>query len=149
VRVGTDIVGVADVRASISRFGDRYLSRVFTPRELAYCLARTDAPVHLAARFAAKEATMKVLRPSKDEAIDWLSIELVRAPEGHCDVALTGAAEALAHRARITGLGVSLSHETHYATAVVVAEHDPDVLSVQPRGNAGMVRSRRREKQKE
>jgi phosphopantetheine--protein transferase-like protein len=82
-RVGTDIVAVKNVAESIAKFGERYLARVFTPSERAYCTeAGRDAASHLAARFAAKEATMKALRPEGD-AIDWQSIEVVRMPGGH------------------------------------------------------------------
>ena len=122
VRVGTDIVAVAAIAESIARFGDKYLARVFTPAEIAYCASRGEsAPLHYAARFAAKEAAMKVLRPSKDDAIDWQAIEIVRSQSGACEIALRGAAEALRARAGIASLAVSLSHEAAYAVAVVIA----------------------------
>jgi holo-[acyl-carrier protein] synthase len=122
MRVGTDIVAVKNVADSIAQFGERYLARVFTKSERAYCTeAGRDAASHLAARFAAKEATMKALRPEGD-AIDWQSIEVVRMPGGWCEIAVTGAALALARKAGITTFSVSLSHDGEYATAVVVAE---------------------------
>ena len=129
-RVGTDIVAVAAIAESIARFGDKYLARVFTPAEIAYCASRAEsAPLHYAARFAAKEAAMKVLRPSKDDAIDWQSIEVVRSQTGACEIVLRGAAEALAQRAGIASLAVSLSHEAAYAVAVVLA-NVPSVSSM-------------------
>ena len=122
MRVGTDLVAVKNVAESIAKFGERYLARVFTPSERAYCTeVGRDAASHLAARFAAKEATMKALRPEGD-AIDWQSIEVVRMPGGWCELAVTGAARALADKAGITSFSVSLSHDGEYATAVVVAE---------------------------
>jgi holo-[acyl-carrier protein] synthase len=123
--VGTDIVDVADVEGAMRTFGDRYLNRVFTEAELGYCLAvgRTPAP-HLAARFAAKEAALKVLRPTKDDAISLKSIEAVRTEGGWCELSLSGAALALANRAGLVGFSMSLSHEARYATAVVVAHRD-------------------------
>jgi holo-[acyl-carrier protein] synthase len=77
----------------------------------------------LAARFAAKEATIKVLRPNglPDEAVDWRSIEVRREETGWCSLRLTGEARVLAERAGVTDISVSLSHEGEMATAVVVA----------------------------
>ena len=123
--VGTDIVDVADVEASIRAFGDRYLNRVFTEGELDYCLEAGRVPgPHLAARVAAKEAAMKVLRPTRDDAIPLSSIETIRAAEGWCELSLSGAAREAALRAGLVAFSMSLSHEARYATAVVVAHRD-------------------------
>jgi holo-[acyl-carrier protein] synthase len=123
--VGTDIVDVADVEAALQSFGDRYLNRVFTEGELGYCLGNGRAPArHLAARFAAKEATLKVLRPTRDDAIPFKSIEAVRTEGGWCELSLSGAALVAANRAGFVGFSMSLSHEARYATAVVVAHRD-------------------------
>ncbi len=128
VRVGVDLVPVADVAESVRRFGDRYLERIFTPHEIA-CCRRADARTHraaagysiesLAARFAAKEATLKVLRPSGWRP-DWRSIEVRRANGGWCEIHLSGLAAALAADAGIDELEVSLTHESMVAVAVVV-----------------------------
>ncbi|MBM7459079.1 holo-ACP synthase [Rhodococcus coprophilus] len=118
-RIGCDVVTVADVARSIDLFGDRYLRRIFTPHELSVCTgaARTQ---RLAARFAAKEAVMKVLRP-RDEAIPWRSIEIRREPWGGCSVQLDGNAAARASDEQLTDFQVSLSHEPEYALATVAA----------------------------
>jgi holo-[acyl-carrier protein] synthase len=123
LRVGIDLVEVAEVAASLNAFGDRYLARVYAPAEVAYCRsAASDPAAHLAARFAAKEATVKVLRPSADdEGIDWRSIEVVRREGGWCQIALSGAAARLAARQSLSDFQVSISHAAHYAVAVVVA----------------------------
>ena len=73
----------------------------------------------LAARFAAKEATIKVLRPEGHQP-DWRSVEVRRDPNGWCTLALTGHAAALAEQAGIADLAVSLTHEGDVAAAVVV-----------------------------
>ena len=123
VRVGVDLVVVAEVAEAVGRFGDRYLHRLFTPHELDCC--RVDA-VHggysmqsLAARFAAKEATVKVLRPVGARP-EWRSIEVCRSGGGWCDLRLTGRAAALAAEGGIEGWAVSLTHESMMAAAVVV-----------------------------
>src|ERR1039458_9884587 len=65
-RVGMDIAFVGDVAESIARFGDRYVCRIFTPHEISCCVGSRAATAEgLAARFAAKEATIKVLRPTE------------------------------------------------------------------------------------
>jgi holo-[acyl-carrier protein] synthase len=122
VRVGIDLVSVASVAHSLAAHGDRYLERLYTPREVADCrTAGAIAPERLAARFAAKEATMKVLRPT-DEAVPWTTIEVRRDPSGWVGLELTGRAASLAAEAGVSELALSLTHEEGFASAVVVAE---------------------------
>ncbi len=121
IRVGSDVLAVSQVAESVARFGDRYLDRVYTAHEISS--ATGSAPVRaarLAARFAAKEATIKVLRPIGHQP-DWRSIEVQRHAGGWCTIALRGHAATLAERAGITELAVSLTHEGDLAAAVVVA----------------------------
>jgi len=122
LKVGTDLVAVANVAASVSLFGTRFLDRLFAPGEVAYC---RSAPAlmaeRLATRFAAKEATIKVLRPG-DVGLDWRMIEVVADPvDGAPRLVLRGSATALARTRGITSLALSLSHEAGYASATVVA----------------------------
>ncbi len=123
VRVGVDVVSVPEVAASVDRFGDRYLRRIYTAHELACCVAasrpRGYACDSLAARFAAKEAVVKVLRP-RGARPAWRSIEVRRDPAGWCEIRLTGRAAALAREAGIDEIAVSLTHENALAAAVVV-----------------------------
>ncbi len=122
LRVGIDLVSVEEVEESIRTHGPRYLERVYTDREVGDCTSPAGVdPERLAARFAAKEATMKVLRPD-DEGIPWRSIEVRREPGGWVGLELTGRAAALADAARVADLAVSLTHESGFASAVVVAE---------------------------
>jgi holo-[acyl-carrier protein] synthase len=121
IRVGIDLCAVQAVADSVATFGDRYLRRIYTDHELEYC--GTDpalANERLAARFAAKEAAVKVLRPV-DVRPNWLSIEVRRDSGGWCELALTGSAAEMAEQASIDSLSVSLSHEAGLANAVVVA----------------------------
>jgi holo-[acyl-carrier protein] synthase len=122
--LGVDLVAVAEVARALEQFGDRYLNRVYTPAEIAYCTShghgRSPAP-HLAARFAAKEATFKALH-GQDEALDWRSIEVLRLADGSSALRLHGGAHALAQRRRVQTLRVSLSHDGDYAVAVVAGE---------------------------
>jgi holo-[acyl-carrier protein] synthase len=121
IRVGSDVVSVQRVNESVARFGDRYLQRVYTPHEISsVCGPPVVRAAGLAARFAAKEATIKVLRPVGHQP-DWRSMEVRRHAEGWCTLALSGHAAALARQAGITDLAVSLTHEGDVAAAVVVA----------------------------
>jgi holo-[acyl-carrier protein] synthase len=121
IRVGADLVMVDQVAQSIASFGDRYLRRVYTDHEIDSCGgAPSAASAGLAARFAAKEATLKVLRPT-DHQPQWRSIEVRRHDGGWCTMSLSGYAAELATRAGLGELAVSLTHEEGIAGAVVVA----------------------------
>lgn len=122
VRVGIDLVSVDAVERSLHDHADRYLERVYTEQEVSDCRTADGVdPERLAARFAAKEATMKVLRPT-EPGIPWRAIEVRSDPGGWPTVSLTGHAARLADEAGVEGMEVSLTHEGAYASAVVVAE---------------------------
>lgn len=123
-RVGIDIVLVRQIQESIERFGKRFLDRVFTFDEQVYCRSHASEfaiAQSFAARFAAKEATIKVLRPEKFWG-DWRQIEVRRTQDGSCDIILHEAAEELADSRGIAALSLSMSHEGDYATAIVIAD---------------------------
>lgn len=121
IRVGTDLVLVTDVASCVDRFGDRYLKRLFTDHEISCCRGeRLAAAAGLAARFAAKEAAIKVLRPHGPSP-EWRSIEVRRHRHGWCELRLTANAEQLASSAGINHMALSLCHEGPVALAVVVA----------------------------
>jgi holo-[acyl-carrier protein] synthase len=123
IRVGIDLVSAATVGESIDAHGERYLNRVYSAREIADCRRGQEQLdlERLAARFAAKEATMKVLRVG-EQALPWSDIEVHRDPSGAVELLLSGRAATLAGDAGITDFALSLSHEQGLATAVVVAE---------------------------
>jgi holo-[acyl-carrier protein] synthase len=122
LRVGTDLVFIDTVRGSIASHAEHYLERVYTEREIEDCRgSRGIDAERLAARFAAKEATLKVLRP-RDEGIPWNSIEVRRDPSGWVELELSGPAAALAADAGVIELSLSIAHEGDFATAVVVAD---------------------------
>ncbi|TSE00396.1 4'-phosphopantetheinyl transferase superfamily protein [Skermania sp. ID1734] len=120
VKVGCDVISVSEVAASIERFGDRYLGRIFTDNERADCAGSTHQAQRFAARWAAKEAAVKVLRPAGD-MLPWTSIEVVRHPFGAVDLRFHGHSAKLARQRRIAATSLSLSHQPDIAIAVVVA----------------------------
>src|ERR1041384_2067819 len=78
VGTGLDATEIARIAETIERYGDRFLRRVFTEGEIAYCRARRDFASSFAARFAAKEAAMKALGTGHSRGVFWTGIEVVR-----------------------------------------------------------------------
>ena len=121
MRVGIDMVRIAEVREAVERHGDAYLARVFTADEVGYCRSLgAGLWDSLAARFAAKEAAAKALDVG-DGVFDWWEVEVVRSHSGACALQLHGRAQRRARRSGLSGWSVSLTHEGEYAAAVVVA----------------------------
>lgn len=118
-RVGVDVMSVEAVAGSWSRFGTAYLDRLFTEHEVDACGGAAPDPARLAARFAAKEAVVKVLRPG-DEPVNLREIEIRRAPEGWCDVVLHGGVARMAEREGLEQISVSMSHEGSTALAMAM-----------------------------
>ena len=126
-RVGVDVASVSAVSASWSRFGDAYLARVFTEHEIEVCGGPDPDTGRLAARFAAKEAVIKVLRPV-DEPVNLRDIEIRRDPGGWCTVELRAGAAHIAEREGLAQITVSISHEGELAVAMAMGtfESVPD-----------------------
>ena len=122
IGVGTDVIEIARIAQSIGRFGDRFLARVFTPREIAYCRRKKNAAESFAARFAAKEAGAKALGTGISQGVSWLELEVNREPSGRPTLELTGRAAQRASRLGIAGISLSLTHSKDIALAVVVME---------------------------
>lgn len=116
--VGVDIIETKRIARAVARFGDRFLTRVYTPAELDYCKGRIPS---LAARWAAKEAVAKALGTGIG-FVTWLEIEIVN-DAGQCpSVILHGTATRLAARCGVTGFEISLSHTKDYAVAFAVGQ---------------------------
>ena len=119
VGMGVDLVEVERVRRMIAEKGAHVFDRLLTPAEAAYCRSRPDPAEHVAVRLAAKEAVYKALQGSNAaRGIGWREIEVVRAPDGRPDVALTGLAAREAQELGVRRVLLSLSH-THQAAVAV------------------------------
>lgn len=118
IQVGIDLVRTDEVRESLAAHGERYLQRIYTDVEQQECRSN---PRRLAARFAAKEATMKALG-RVDEPLPWRSIGVVHDAGGQPLLELSGPAAALAERRGVRHLDLSLTDGRSLATAVVLAE---------------------------
>lgn len=118
--VGVDVVEVARIRRAVDRWGQAFLSRVYTPDELRWARGK-EAAARLAARFAAKEAVMKALGGGWGR-VRFREIEITRSPSGRPHARLHGSAARLAQEAGVVAVHVSLSHGREYAAALAVAE---------------------------
>jgi len=118
---GIDIVETARIERSVGEHGQRFLDRVFTPREQAYCAkSQKRYYEHLAGRFAAKEAVLKVLGTGWRGGIAWTDIEIVNEPSGQPKVTLTGECLRVAKEIGISRWHVSISHIETHATASAI-----------------------------
>lgn len=120
-RVGVDVIPVCQVQDAVDRFGPRYLHRLFTNHELESC-GPENAPAYegLAARFAAKEAALKVLRVDGTPP-PWTDLEVRRHPGGWCEMVLTGIGADMAEAQGICHpMSLSLTHEAGLAIAVII-----------------------------
>ena len=117
LRVGIDLVMVSRIAESLEHFGERFLRRVFTDDEIAYCQRRRDPIQHFAARFAAKEATLKALGTGLRMGIKWREIEVRRERGQAPTVVLTGQCRAIALAKGGSRVILSLTHDGDYALA--------------------------------
>ena len=118
---GVDIIEISRIGRVLEHYGQRFLRRIFTPGEIEYCRER---PPNLAARFAAKEATMKALGTGV-RGVGWRDIEVIRASSGAPSIVLHGRAKARAKRLGVQEIALSLSHSREYAVAFVVTQCQP------------------------
>jgi holo-[acyl-carrier protein] synthase len=120
VYVGTDVQSIEEISASIDRFGERFTQRIFTDHEVECCGGVTPlAAPGLAARFAAKEAVIKLLKPV-DDAPGWRSIEVRRQPGGACAVHLSDTAAERAAALGLDFVDISMSHGAGIGLATVI-----------------------------
>jgi holo-[acyl-carrier protein] synthase len=117
---GIDVIEIARVEAAYRKFGERFLRRVYTPLEAAFCRGRVN---ELAARFAAKEAVMKALGTGA-RGVAWREIEIIPNHRGKPLVYLHGRARARAERIRLRDIDISLTHSHDIAIAFVVGRSD-------------------------
>ncbi len=120
VGVGLDLVKIERVRAIAERWKTRFLDRLYTPAERRYCMAKPSPYASLAARFAAKEAVLKALGTGWADGVSWRDIEVLNDRAGRPRATASGRAKALMKRAGVSGIHVSLSHDTDYAIAEAV-----------------------------
>ena len=119
IGIGTDLMEIARIAQSIDRFGERFLQRIFTPGEIAYCRRKQK---NAAESFAAKEAGAKALGTGISRGVGWLELEVAREPGGRPLLTLSGRAAERAAALGVHRISLSLTHSRDCALAVVVME---------------------------
>jgi holo-[acyl-carrier protein] synthase len=122
VGTGIDVIEIERVADSIKRHGDRFLARVFTAAEVAYCQKKANSAESFAARFAAKEAGAKALGTGIQHGVRWIELEVRRLPGQRPTLHLSGRAQEIAERLGVKRVSLSLSHSKTVAMAAVVLE---------------------------
>ncbi len=120
--IGMDLVEVDRIEDSIRRFGDRFLGRILRLEEIQYCQAQGRPALHVAARFAAKEAASKAFGTGIGAELGWLDLEVVRHPTGRPALVLHDSGSALARRLGVVSVHLTLTHTVTTAGATVLLE---------------------------
>jgi len=134
--IGVDLVRIPRMREVIARWEDRFLRRVFTDGEIAYCRARRDPAQHFAARFAAKEAGLKALGTGLRLGINWRELEVQRERGQAPTLVLSGRSREIGLRRGGRRMLLALTHDGDYALAqaMLVDDDDPDPIRQPPPG---------------
>jgi len=117
--IGVDIIEIDRIRRSIERMGDRFLEKVYTPREILYCNGKAHRFQHYAARFAAKEALSKALSTGWAGEFRWKDVEVMNEPSGQPRFSLHG---TLCERLAGASIMLSLSHSDSHVVAMVLIQ---------------------------
>ncbi len=122
VGLGVDIAEVDRVRDAIGRQGERFLKRLYTEKERAYCEKFKNKYERYAGRFAVKEATMKALGTGWSRGVRWVDIEVVRELSGKPTLELRGEARKIADKLGVKHIAVTITHTASQALAMVIFE---------------------------
>lgn len=124
--IGTDICDIRRISKTIEKFGNRFIFRVFTERECAYCDPKSARASAYAKRFAAKEAVAKAISGAKTGHLRWRDVEVLNDPSGRPIVKLHGEAKARLHNLTPKGMlghvHLSLTDDYPYAQAFAICE---------------------------
>jgi holo-[acyl-carrier protein] synthase len=118
IGIGVDIIEIHRVKKSVEKYGDHFLKKIYTKKELDYCLSKADKYQHLAARFAAKEAVYKALSSGWNKNIGWKNIEITNEPNGMPIVTLNGEVKTFLSSQK--SLKISISHSQDYVACVAI-----------------------------
>ena len=123
VGTGIDMIEIDRIAQSIARYGDRFLTRIFTPGEIAYCRGKKNSAESFAARFAAKEAAAKALGTGIQHGVTWKELEVRRLPGHRPNLYFSGRARERAVQLGVRHISLSLTHSTTTAMAAVHLEN--------------------------
>jgi holo-[acyl-carrier protein] synthase len=120
--LGTDLIEIERIQGSIEQYGERFLERVFTVGEIAYCRRKKQSAESFAARFAAKEAGAKALGTGISRGVSWREIEVTREMGQRPMLHFRGRAGELAKALGVRRVHLTLSHSRKLAIAVALLE---------------------------
>ncbi len=123
VGTGVDLAEVPRIRASIERFGARFIERIYTPAEIAYVERKANRWERYAARFAAKEAGMKAIGTGWKRGVRWQDFEVANLPSGKPTLRLHGVAAHVADKLGVRTVSLSLTHTAELGMAHVILEN--------------------------
>lgn len=123
VGTGVDLAEVPRIRASIERFGARFIGRIYTPAEIAYVERKANRYERYAARFAAKEAGMKAIGTGWKRGVTWHDFEVANLPSGKPTLRLHGMAARIAEELGVQNVSLSLTHTAELGMAHVILEN--------------------------
>lgn len=124
IGIGTDLVKLSRIEASITRFGDKFARRILSPQEFALYQAHKAPQLLLAKRFAVKEAAGKALGTGIGQGVSWHDISIEHTDIGAPKLCLSGRAAQYAAEQGVTSQHVSISDEVGLAMAFVVLSRD-------------------------
>lgn len=122
--IGVDLVRISRMREVIERWQERFLARVFTEQEIAYCRRRRDPVPHFAARFAAKEAGLKALGTGLRLGVSWRELEVRRERGGPPRLELSGRSREIGLERGGRRMLLALTHDGDYALAQAMLVDD-------------------------
>src|SRR3977135_2104288 len=124
IGLGIDATDIHRIAGTLTRYGERFMHRIFTDGEVAYCTRRRVPAIHFAGRFASKEAAMKALGTGHSQGVLWRDIEVVRQPGGPPKRALHGGAARRFERigGRTSQLSISHTDTLAFAQAIILGE---------------------------
>jgi holo-[acyl-carrier protein] synthase len=122
VGTGVDLAEVPRIRASILRFGEKFVHRIYTPAEIAYVERKANRFERYAARFAAKEAGMKAIGTGWRHGVTWQDFEVANLPSGKPTLRFHGVAASFARKLGVRNVALSITHTSELGMAHVILE---------------------------
>ena len=122
VGTGADLAEVPRIRASIERYGEKFIRRIYTPAEIAYVERKANKYERYAARFAAKEAGMKAIGTGWRHGVTWQDFEVANLPSGKPTLLLHGVAAGFAEKLGVKHVSLSITHTAELGMAHVILE---------------------------
>ena len=122
VGTGVDLAEVPRIKASIERYGEKFIRRIYTPAEIAYVERKANKFERYAARFAAKEAGMKAIGTGWRRGVRWQDFEVANLPSGKPTLLLHGVAARFAEKLGVKNISLSITHTAELGMAHVILE---------------------------